>query len=273
MTIGKSIIIVILLQIISVLIGLTILLVDTDSQIFQHLIYLSGPITHLTVYSLLLLYFKYSKDNYSLIPNKTKAKTTLVIFLIILLVIGLKLFDLPFYRWKYIANNYFGTDYLLTDYSNYEFSMFRLYRIFDAIILAPFFEEIIFRYYIFGGLLKKYSFLTAMVTSSILFSSIHFENPRNLIPTFIMGLVSATLYFATKKIHFSIILHLIYNSLWVASVVFAPEYDQFYQKIGVGGLFWFMCLSGGLILLFALKKITTTNTGLAPFGHPAPQDK
>ncbi len=260
MTIKRIVIIVLLLIIVSTLIDYLILSLDSEARIYPHIVGSSSIISHLLTYSLLIIYFRYSKDNFSLTNSADRAKPSIILYLIVLLALGQQLFDLPFFEWKNLANTYLGTTFSLTDYSNYQFESIQLYRVIDALILAPFLEEIIFRYYIFGGLLKNYSMRTAMLTSSILFSLIHIDSPRNLIPTFVFGIISSILYFRTHKICYSILLHLFANSLWVATVVFAKEYDELKRQIGFGGLFWCIFFMGALALTLGLKKITTANT-------------
>ncbi|MGH2566550.1 MAG: lysostaphin resistance A-like protein, partial [Ginsengibacter sp.] len=169
---------------------------------------------YLITYSLVLIYFKFSKFNFCLTNKTIQIRIKILVFTIFLIVIGNKFVELPFFDWKILFNKYLGTSFVIGNYSDHRYSTSLLYLALNVVIISPFFEECIFRYYMVGGLLKKYNFLTSILTSSILFSLIHISSPRNLIPTFILGFTSAIIYYNTKKIIFSIILHLLYNFLW-----------------------------------------------------------
>lgn len=256
MTIGKSILITTLILIISTLIGLLVLLGGKDLTNYQILVGLYEIIPNLVTYTLVLFYFGFSKYNFSIKEKIIKRKKRILIPIIIILIIGNKLIDLPFWEWEKLNNKYLGSSFVFTDYSVYKFKTVELYRAFDAIILAPLFEEIIFRYYLFGGLLKKYDLSTALFVSSILFSLIHVGNPRNLIPTFAFGLSCSTIYYYTKRIQFPIILHSMFNALWFIGIFFAKDFDKILSGIGFGLLFWTLFFIGFFLLFFGIKEMT-----------------
>lgn len=79
-----------------------------------------------------------------------------------------------------------------------------------GLILAPFFEEIIFRGVILGGLESRYSATKAAVISALFFSIYHF-NLFQLLPTFLLGLFLAYLYLQTKSVLVCVYTHFIYN--------------------------------------------------------------
>lgn len=84
-------------------------------------------------------------------------------------------------------------------------------------VIAPFYEEVIFRKLFFGILNKKTNFYLALIVSSLLFTLIHFqkiENTIELITTpfyFIPGVIFALVYNHTDCILTSIISHMIAN--------------------------------------------------------------
>lgn len=84
-------------------------------------------------------------------------------------------------------------------------------------MLAPFTEELIFRYILFGRVkIKIFKFLMFFV-SSILFGLIHFNNFGGdlmlTIPYMCVGAYFALIYFVSKNIWFSISTHLIFNGI------------------------------------------------------------
>jgi hypothetical protein len=78
------------------------------------------------------------------------------------------------------------------------------------VITAPVIEEFIFRGIILDGLLKKYSPTKSILISSILFGIVHL-NPWQFISALILGLFSGWVYYRTKKLTLSILIHSINN--------------------------------------------------------------
>ena len=84
------------------------------------------------------------------------------------------------------------------------------YIVISTIFLAPFFEEILFRGIILKGLLMNHSATKAILTSSILFAIIHFF-PAQIINASFLGLFFGYIYFKTRSIGYTIILHFVAN--------------------------------------------------------------
>lgn len=74
------------------------------------------------------------------------------------------------------------------------------------VIAAPILEELLFRGIILDGLLKKYSPLISILISSLLFGIVHL-NPWSFINGLIIGIFSGWVYFRTKSVLPSIIIH------------------------------------------------------------------
>ncbi len=79
-------------------------------------------------------------------------------------------------------------------------------------IVAPITEEIIFRGYLLGGLLKKFTKSQSITISSIIFSLIHFQ-PDVIFPLFILSVLISHLYLKTNSIKVAIYFHILNNSL------------------------------------------------------------
>ncbi|WP_089888694.1 CPBP family intramembrane glutamic endopeptidase [Kriegella aquimaris] len=73
-------------------------------------------------------------------------------------------------------------------------------------IAAPILEELIFRGIILDGLLKKYAPTKSILISSLLFGLVHL-NPWQFVSAFIIGIFSGWVYYRTKSLSFSIIIH------------------------------------------------------------------
>lgn len=74
------------------------------------------------------------------------------------------------------------------------------------VIAAPIFEELIFRGIILDGLLRKYSPIKSILISSLLFGLVHL-NPWQFVTGFIIGIFSGWVYYRTKSLSLSIIIH------------------------------------------------------------------
>lgn len=237
---------------------------DTNLYSYGHIVGLSFILPNLITYSLVLMYFRYSKAKFPSVFCNVKIKNNFpIIILLIMTSFAMFLIDIPFLQWKSLSNEYFGTSFTLPNYSNYKFEAIQTYKIVSVLAIAPFFEEIVFRYYFFDRLLTKYNFRTAILTSSFLFSIIHISSPKNLIPSFYFGIVSAIIYYRTKNISYSIILHITYNVLWVLTFIFAKQYDQLIKKVGWGMSFWFIFLFGIFLCLLGIKRITKASNKLS----------
>ena len=88
------------------------------------------------------------------------------------------------------------------------------------VIIAPIFEELIFRGIILAGYLKNYSPLKAILASSFLFGFVHL-NITQFIGGFFFGMFFGWAYYKTRSISFSIILHAAVNFLPFLVLVFA----------------------------------------------------
>lgn len=82
--------------------------------------------------------------------------------------------------------------------------------VFNIVLLAPIVEEWIFRGVCLRGFLSRYSPCKAIIVSSIIFAIIHFQ-PIQLLGALCLGLFLGYIYFVTKSLTNTIILHLVAN--------------------------------------------------------------
>ncbi|MBC7557636.1 MAG: CPBP family intramembrane metalloprotease [Chryseobacterium sp.] len=125
-------------------------------------------------------------------------------------------------------------------------------RFVKGCVFAPIIEELFFRGFIQRKLNKKYSFPISLFVASSLFSIQHFDL-ENLIPSFILGFILGYIYFKTKNIKYSIILHSASNFIalfinffggTLIAFIILHKYDLFY---------WLIEISGLLLLYFGIK--------------------
>jgi uncharacterized protein len=84
--------------------------------------------------------------------------------------------------------------------------------IISAVVVAPIYEEIIFRGILLKGMAKRINPIIALVISSLLFAVVHLNIPQ-FINALLLGLVIGFIYLTTQSIYLSIFAHFINNLL------------------------------------------------------------
>jgi membrane protease YdiL (CAAX protease family) len=87
-----------------------------------------------------------------------------------------------------------------------------------AVLAAPIAEETFFRGFMFQGIRKRIGFAWAAIISAAIFAIAHLST-ESLVPIFLLGLMLAWLYHKTKSIWPCIIVHAVYNSIGVISMI------------------------------------------------------
>ena len=93
-----------------------------------------------------------------------------------------------------------------------ELSVSPIILILSAAVVAPIYEEIIFRGILLKGMSKKINPIIALVVSALLFAIVHMNIPQG-INAFLLGLVIGFIYLKTGSIYLSIFAHFINNIL------------------------------------------------------------
>lgn len=86
-----------------------------------------------------------------------------------------------------------------------------LFFAFEACIMAPLMEELLFRGLFFGTLRKYFSFTFSAIVSGLIFSALH-EHFLSFIPITILALFFSHFYEKTRNLAYPIILHAMYNT-------------------------------------------------------------
>lgn len=136
------------------------------------------------------------------------------------------------------------------------------------VVAAPFLEELIFRGIILNGLLKKYTPLKAIVLSSFLFGIVHL-NPWQFVSALCIGIFSGWVYYKTRKLSLSILIHLGNNLVAFLSTYFVEAetmLDQSFLEMYGGFInFLIITLTGIIIaaagILLLRKEFNQTNIG------------
>jgi membrane protease YdiL (CAAX protease family) len=87
-----------------------------------------------------------------------------------------------------------------------------------AVIIAPFCEEIFFRGFLFGGLLRGMNVVFAMLLATIVFTLVH-GDIGSAIPLFAIGLMLAVIRWRTGSVWPGMALHMLNNALAAIVVV------------------------------------------------------
>ncbi|MBR6001700.1 MAG: CPBP family intramembrane metalloprotease [Bacteroidales bacterium] len=128
----------------------------------------------------------------------------------------------------------------------------------SVVIMAPLFEEWMFRGMILRGLLRKMHPVWAIVISAFLFSLIHL-NPWQGIPAFILGCVFGYVYWKTGNLWLTILMHATNNAIAVvvSSIDSIKDYEFFISFIPSTGYWILFAFASGIIILAltAIKSI------------------
>lgn len=85
---------------------------------------------------------------------------------------------------------------------------------FRVFILVPIIEELFFRGFVLRNFLKKYSPLTAILLSSLLFA-LHHQSVETFLFHFSLGVVFDILYYTSRSLTVSTLAHIIFNTLTI----------------------------------------------------------
>jgi membrane protease YdiL (CAAX protease family) len=113
------------------------------------------------------------------------------------------------------------------------------FSFFSTVLLAPFFEELIFRGTILKGFLSNYSAVKSILYSSVIFGIIHFA-PATIICATILGLFFGWIYYKTGSVGLTFILHAVANFTIFVTEYFRlqiADYSGWYNIYGKYSLF------------------------------------
>ena len=207
----------IIMTIILMFICFSFLIPIKDSITFQMLSFcLFGLII-----STLILWINYKKEKLSFglsIENLKYVIWTPLIYLItIILLLFVGLLN------QYLLTNFFDIEIKPQDIlerfkeleNSFEISIF----VIGSAVIAPIYEELLFRGIIFPTLIQKTNFTIALVLSSLLFAVLHFHLSA-LLPLFVLSIILSITYLYTSTIWASISLHALFNLISIIAVKF-----------------------------------------------------
>jgi membrane protease YdiL (CAAX protease family) len=120
------------------------------------------------------------------------------------------------------------------------------------VIAAPIFEELVYRGIILDGLLKRYSPFTAILVSSVLFGLIHL-NPWQFVAGFIVGLFAGWVYYKTRNLTLTMILHATINFVGYLQIVYKDVFEKYETMMELyGGIKQYLFVITASIVLFVV---------------------
>lgn len=85
-----------------------------------------------------------------------------------------------------------------------------VFQLIIVILLIPIYEEILFRYVIFGYLKENYNIVCAVIGQALVFGFFHLNIVQGIY-TFLLGIALALVYMYSESLIGSIILHIVFN--------------------------------------------------------------
>lgn len=97
-----------------------------------------------------------------------------------------------------------------------ELAMSPIILILTAVVIAPIYEEVIFRGILLKGMASKINPTLALVVSALFFAMLHMNFPQG-INAFLLGLVIGSIYLNTGSIYLCIFAHFVNNSVGIST--------------------------------------------------------
>lgn len=179
-----------------------------SEYIFTHIFFVTF------IFNLLLIFYFKNRKNKDAFNFNFKIGS--VIFIFILLIVSFQLaINIPL---NFILNSYFNENKVNIINS--------FILLIPFVFLSSFFEELIFRGIILKGYLIKYNVKKAILISSIFFSLMHF-NLTQSIGAFLFSLLIGYVYYLSRSIGMTILLHLTNNIIATIAVYLLNNYGNF----------------------------------------------
>lgn len=115
-----------------------------------------------------------------------------------------------------------------------EMAKYPLVMIASVVIVAPIYEEVLFRGIILNGMSKKYNPVIAVLLSALFFALMHMNLIQG-INTFLLAIILGSIYIKTGSIYLSIFLHFVNNSLsfFIEPIKELTKNGNFYVVSGI----------------------------------------
>jgi len=168
-----------------------------------------------------------------------------LILLLALLAISVKIIVQPLENPVEYFRALIGGSVRQLDFISPDLNFYMLITFIFSVVITPIVEEIFFRKQILGLLQKKYSPAVSIVIGSALFACAH-QRLNDIGALFILGLLNSFVYYKTKSLEASIVLHSINN----LSVIFMK-----YEFIDISGMHVFKFIGAMVICAIVILLI------------------
>ncbi|MDI6619668.1 MAG: type II CAAX endopeptidase family protein [Clostridiales bacterium] len=121
------------------------------------------------------------------------------------------------------------------------------------VVIAPIFEETLFRGVILRGLLKNYGVLKALIVTSVLFGILHF-NIAQLITASILGLMLGFIFIKTGSLILCILFHALNNGLSIIIYELSSKYKSMFSSAYIIIIPVLLIAAGTVSLYFLIRK-------------------
>ncbi|HBM81691.1 MAG TPA: hypothetical protein DD426_12810, partial [Clostridiaceae bacterium] len=121
------------------------------------------------------------------------------------------------------------------------------------VVIAPIFEETLFRGVILRGLLKNYGVLKALIVTSVLFGILHF-NIAQLITASILGLMLGFIFIKTGSLILCILFHALNNGLSIIIYELSSKYESMFSSAYIIIIPVLLIAAGTVSLYFLIRK-------------------
>ena len=135
------------------------------------------------------------------------------------------------------------------------------WAIVTVVVMAPLFEEVIFRGVLLESTRVRYGVVAAWLLSSAIFGIVH-VHPTVVVNAFVMGLVLAFIYLRTDSLWSAIILHAINNGIAYLALIAGHGNSMLIDMVGsrtLYVLFYIAALAvfavSGYMMLLALRRL------------------
>lgn len=235
-----------------------------ENEEYEHFLHIAPEMSG--VIGLYGLWHFYVRKKTDFKEEKTKKLNVALLFATLFIFIGIYFSERPFIN--------FYNDFIIKKPYNHKIWTWEeisqpviIVQLISALIVAPIFEEIFFRKFIFSKLLQKNSLLGALLISSLCFSLIHLPNYRQMITTFYWGIIVAYIFYRTQNLIYPIILHFLWNLNFYILKFFGKNYYDFMEGIKYETLFWGISILGIISFLsgiYILQEKTKNQKKLYP---------
>ena len=120
------------------------------------------------------------------------------------------------------------------------------------LLLAPFFEELVFRGVLLNGFLNRYSPAKSILITSLLFSILHL-NSMQLIIAFLLGLFTGWYFYKTRNLLSCILIHTLSNLIGITIIKYSV--DKLHYQVITSDTRFFQIDNLWLVILSALSLL------------------